>query len=214
MSSVKPIIRELKQAALKGFAHADHKLHQLTANMDGHLDDVIRQVRGRDHYDGKVDVSVKKFKRNKNHDSAEYTRQYDEQVDTLQRMPLSDWLKNRIEYLEQGRTSDSLRAQQNARDMAENKKIRELFQENGGDLDKATKDAADWMKGQAALHRLDGIAGGNVTDISRVGDTRINSSLGSQWKNRVGDIDQAVIDFMHANPGVDLDNTFINVVLR
>ncbi|WP_336648269.1 hypothetical protein [Microbacterium sp. MMO-10] len=57
MSSVKPIIRELKQAALKGFAHADHKLHQLTANMDGHLDDVIRQVRGRDHYDGKVDTT-------------------------------------------------------------------------------------------------------------------------------------------------------------
>ena len=45
MSAIKPIIRELKQAALKGFAHADHKLHQLTANMDGHLDDVIRQVR-------------------------------------------------------------------------------------------------------------------------------------------------------------------------
>ena len=213
MSSVKPIIRELKQAALKGFAHADHKLHQLTANMDGHLDDVIRQVRGRDHYDGKVDVSVKKFKRNKNHDSAEYTRQYDEQMDTLQRMPLSDWLKNRIEYLEQGRTSDSLRAQQNARDDALKNEIARL-REAGKSRDEAKQLAEEWLKGQAALHRLDGIAGGNVTDISRVGDTRINSSLGSQWKNRVGDIDQAVIDFMHANPGVDLDNTFINVVLR
>jgi hypothetical protein len=51
MSSIKPIIRELKQAALKGFAHADHKLHQLTHNIDNHLDDVIRQVRDRDHVD-------------------------------------------------------------------------------------------------------------------------------------------------------------------
>ena len=214
MSGVKPIIRELKQAALKGFAHADHKLHQLTANLDGHLDDVVRQVRDRDTYDGKVDVSLKRFKKNKNHDSDEYNSQYNEQMDTLQSMPLSDWLKNRIEYLENGRTSDSLRAQQDARDIAEENKIAELLEENGGDYDKATQDAADWMKTQAALHRLDGIAGGNVTDISRVGDTRVNSSLGSQWKNRVDDIDQAVIKFLNENPGVDLDNTFINVVLR
>ncbi|MEJ1089540.1 polymorphic toxin type 15 domain-containing protein, partial [Microbacterium sp. Mu-80] len=192
----------------------DHKLHQLTANMDGHLDDVIRQVRDADNYDGKVDVSLKKFKKNSKHDSAEYKRQYDEQMDTLQKMPLSDWIKNRIEYLENGRTSDSLRAQQNARDDALDNKIVELLEENGGDFDKATKDATDWMDSQAALHRLDGIAGGNVTDISRVGDTRINSSLGSQWRSRVGDIDQAVINFLNNNPGVDMDNTFINVVLR
>ncbi|VXB41469.1 conserved hypothetical protein [Microbacterium sp. 8M] len=212
-AEVKKIIRELKQAALKGFAHADHKLHQLTANLDGHLDDVIRQVRDRDHYDGKVDVSIKKFKRNKNHDSAEYNRQYNEQMDTLQKMPLSDWLKNRIEYLEHGRTSDSLRAQQNARDDA----FRDMYddlRDQGHSKDDATRLANEWLETQAALHRLDGIAGGNVTDISRVGDSRINSSLGSQWRSRVGDIDAAVIDFLNRNPGVDLDNTFINVVLR
>ncbi|UWF77732.1 polymorphic toxin type 15 domain-containing protein [Microbacterium neungamense] len=213
MSAVKPIIRELKQAALKGFAHADHKLHQLTANLDGHLDTVVRQVRDLDNYDGKVDVKLKRFKRNSKHDSAEYQRQYDEQMDTLQRMPLSDWLANRIEYLENGRTSDSLRAQQNARDDA----FRDMYddlRDQGFSKDEATKKAQEWLKSQAALHRLDGIAGGDVTDISRVGDTRINSSLGSQWRSRVGDIDRAVIDYLNANPGVDLDNTFINVILR
>lgn len=51
MSGVRPIMRELKQAALKGFAHADHNLHQVAANMDGHLDTVIREVRDRDNYD-------------------------------------------------------------------------------------------------------------------------------------------------------------------
>ncbi|WP_243228601.1 polymorphic toxin type 15 domain-containing protein [Microbacterium sp. CIAB417] len=215
MSAIKPIIRELKQAALKGFAHADHKLHQLTANMDGHLDTVIREVRDRDNYDGKVDVSLKKFKKNKKHDSDEYNRQYDEQMDTLQKMPLSDWLKNRIEYLENGRTSDSLRAQQDARDNALKDKINELLDADDDlDYDDAKDLASEWLKGQAATHRLDGIAGGDVTDISGVGDTRINSSLGSQWRSRVGDIDAAVIDFLNANPGVDLDNTFINVVLR
>lgn len=213
MSAIKPIIRELKQAALKGFAHADHKLHELTANLDGHLDDVVRRVRDNDQYDGKVDVSLKPFKKNKNHDSDEYNAQYDEQMDTLQSMPLSDWLKNRIEYLENGRTSDSLRAQQNARDDAFDDMYDDL-RDQGLSKDDATELANEWLASQAALHRLDGIAGGDVTDISDVGDARVNSSLGAQWQSRVGAIDRAVIDFLNANPGVDMDNSFINVVLR
>ena len=213
MSAIKPIIRELKQAALKGFAHADHKLHQLTKNLDGHLDDVVRRVRDQDTYDGKVDVSLKKFKKNKNHDSNAYNSQYNEQMDTLQSMPLSDWLKNRIEYLDNGRTSDSLRAQQNARDDAYND-MYDILRDDGFSKQDATQMANEWLKSQAALHRLDGIAGGDVTDISDVGDARVNSSLGAQWQSRVGDIDRAVIDFLNANPGVDMDNTFINVVLR
>lgn len=52
MSTLKPILRELKDAALKGGAHAKDKLHQLTDNLDGHLDTVIRRVRDNDKYDG------------------------------------------------------------------------------------------------------------------------------------------------------------------
>ena len=52
MSALKPILRELKDAALKGGAHAKDKLHQLTDNLDGHLDTVIRQVKDNDTYDG------------------------------------------------------------------------------------------------------------------------------------------------------------------
>lgn len=213
MSAIKPIIRELKQAALKGGVHARDRLHQVADNMNDHLDTVVRQVRDADQFDSTVDVSLKRFKRNKNHDSAEYNRQYNEQMDTLQNMTAGDWLRNRIEYLENGRTSDSLRAQQNARDAALNAKITEL-RRSGESRENAKQIAEEWLRGQAALHRLDGIAGGDVTDISGVGDTRINSSLGSQWRSRVGDIDSAVIDFVNANPGVDLNDISINVVLR
>ncbi|MGF6822550.1 hypothetical protein M2317_001457 [Microbacterium sp. ZKA21] len=216
MSAIKPIIRELKDAALKGASSAKDKLHRLADNLDEHFDTVIREVRDQDKFDGKpnkIDVSLKKFKKNRNHDSAEYNRQYNEQMDTLQSTSVSDWLKNRIEYLDNGRTSDSLRAQQNARDVALKDKITEL-RRGGESREDAAAHAAEWLRGQAATHRLDGIAGGNVTDISGVGDTRINSSLGSQWRSRVGDIDRAVIDFINKNPGVDLDSTFINIVLR
>jgi hypothetical protein len=42
---------------------------------------------------------------------------------------------------------------------------------------------ANELQGLAAIHRLDIIAGGNPSDISGLGDKRINSSLGSQWRN-------------------------------
>lgn len=215
MSAIKPIIRELKQAALKGGVHARDRLHQVTDNMNDHLDNVVRQVRDSDRFDNTIDVSLKRFKRNRNHDSAEYNRQYNEQMDTLESMTAADWLRNRIEYLENGRTTDSLRAQQNARDAALDNHIDELLDADENlSYEDASQAAAEWLKSQAATHRLDGIAGGDVTDISGVGDTRINSSLGSQWRSRVGDIDSAIIDYVNANPGVDLNDVSISVVLR
>lgn len=53
MSGVKPIIRELKQAALKGFAHADKKLHHLADNVANHVDDIALRVRGQDRFEGR-----------------------------------------------------------------------------------------------------------------------------------------------------------------
>jgi hypothetical protein len=213
MSAVKPLFRELRQAGVKAAGDLHLNLHQLLDNLDGHFDDVMRQVKDRDEYDDRVDVSLKKFTKNKNHDSTEFNRQYTEQMDTLQKTPLSDWLKNRVEYLDNGRTPDSLRAQQAARDIA----FRDMYddlRDRGLSKDAADKAAKDWLRTQAATHRLDGIAGGDVTDISGVGDMRINSSLGSQWRSRVSDIDRAVITFIEDNPGADLSNTFINVVFR
>lgn len=216
MSAIKPIIREVKQAVLKGMAHSKDRLHQVTDNLNVHLDNVGMQIKNIDKYDGaptRVDVNVKSFTRNKKHDAVEFDRQYNEQIDTLQQMSMADWKQNRESYLENGRTSDSLRAQQNARDAAFNDKYDELRDE-GLSPEAAEAAAAQWLKGQAATHRLDGIAGGNVTDISGVGDSRINSSLGSQWRSRVGDIDSAVSAFIAANPGVDLSSVYMNIVFR
>ena len=97
------------------------------------LGDMVRGLRGqqRRNRDGveeidTFDVTLKPFKRNRKHDPAEYTRQYDEQMDALQQMPVSDWIRNRTEYLQNGRTPDSLRAQENAREAALKAKILEL----------------------------------------------------------------------------------------
>ena len=184
------------------------------------LGDMVRGLRGqqRRNRDGveeidTFDVTLKPFKRNRKHDPAEYTRQYDEQMDALQQMPVSDGSRTRTEYLQHGRTPDSLRAQENAREAALKAKILEL-REQGQSRAEATQNASSWLSTQAATHRLDGIAGGDVTDISGVGDSRINSSLGSQWRTRVGDIDTAVVDYINAHPGADLTRVYMDVVFR
>lgn len=182
------------------------------------LGDMVRGLRGaqRRNRDGvedldSLDVNLKPFRRNRKHDPAEYDRQYNEQMDTLRRMPLDEWRRNRSEYLDRGRTPDSLRAQQAARDAALQDKVLEL-REQGQSRSEATANAEQWLRTQAATHRLDGIAGGDVTDISGVGDSRINSSLGSQWRTRVGDIDAAVDRYVAAHPGADLSKVRLNMV--
>nr|WP_315266867.1 hypothetical protein [Microbacterium lemovicicum] len=56
MSAIKPVIRELKDAVLKGMAHSKDKLHQVTDNVNTHLDDVVRQVRAQDTFTDRPDM--------------------------------------------------------------------------------------------------------------------------------------------------------------
>lgn len=56
MSSIKPVIRELREAVLSGMAHAKDRLHHLADNLNDHLDDVVRQVRRQDRFDHAPDL--------------------------------------------------------------------------------------------------------------------------------------------------------------
>lgn len=51
MSGLKGLFRSLKDAVLGGMSHGKDRLHQVTENLDGHLDTVIRQVREKDTFD-------------------------------------------------------------------------------------------------------------------------------------------------------------------
>ncbi|MGD6816622.1 polymorphic toxin type 15 domain-containing protein [Metabacillus sp. 113a] len=50
------------------------------------------------------------------------------------------------------------------------------------------------METKAALHNPDQIAGGRVDIIGGLGDKRINSSIGSQWKYRIDIVDEQILD--------------------
>ncbi len=56
----------------------------------------------------------------------------------------------------------------------------------------ASSEVSSQMKGLDATHELDSIAGGSESDVMGMGDKSTNRSIGSQWKSRRGDLEQAV----------------------
>lgn len=78
----------------------------------------------------------------------------------------------------------------------------------------AKRIAEDWIKTQTALHDPDMIAGGYATKITGMGDSRINSSLGSQWRSRISEMDQQIRKATEHLLKDDLDKTRLNIKLE
>ncbi|MEB6548559.1 polymorphic toxin type 15 domain-containing protein [Heyndrickxia sporothermodurans] len=73
--------------------------------------------------------------------------------------------------------------------------------------------ANSWLKTQAALHNPDQIAGGNPLNIGGMGDKRINSSIGSQWKYRIDIVDEQIGELAKLMTPEQRKNTYLNVKL-
>ncbi|MEZ0611148.1 polymorphic toxin type 15 domain-containing protein [Fibrella sp. WM1] len=121
------------------------------------------------------------FERNPNHPQAEYDRQIQAQQDGLNDMTVEEYLNNSDRYKAQGRAGD--KAQREARSEAARQKYEELRRQGKSPQD-AKQESEAWMRTQAALHNPDQIAGGNPDHIGGMGDSNVNSSIGSQWKNK------------------------------
>ncbi|WP_328797793.1 polymorphic toxin type 15 domain-containing protein [Heyndrickxia sporothermodurans] len=176
------------------------KLGRGTGNVK-HLDDVPRIK--------EIEVN---FKRNVKHDSEEFARQLKDQEKGMNELTVDEYIKNREKYIEQGRAIEGNAAQQAAREKALNKKIEELF-ENGMSWEEAEIKANSWLKTQAALHNPDQIAGGNPLNIGGMGDKRINSSIGSQWKYRIDIVDEQIGELAKLMTPEQRKNTYLNVKL-
>ena len=113
-----------------------------------------------------------------------FKNQLQDQEDAINRMKVKDWLKNREDFLNRDKKDYSKRAKE-ARDRYRAQELDRRISDNiinkGMDPDAARNAAKESMKGQAALHNPDGIAGGKIDDITGMGDGRVNSSIGSQW---------------------------------
>jgi hypothetical protein len=139
---------------------------------------------------------VKCFKKNDKGDPKEYDRQLSDQERGLNDMSVKEYLEGRARYQEIGRQGTGA-AQQKARDKYSAElvdKFVETLRENGvrgaAAQQQAAAMAADRMKSLSALHNPDLIAGGKDA-VTSMGDKGVNSSIGSQWKDRVAELDEA-----------------------
>ncbi|PAD34258.1 polymorphic toxin type 15 domain-containing protein [Terribacillus saccharophilus] len=153
------------------------------------------------------------FKRNPKHDPIEFERQLQAQERGLNSLTVDGFLGNRNKYLSDGRATQGNTAQRLARQEALNEKILEL-RKQGLSRNEAKLEANNWLKSQAALHNPDQIAGGNPSDIGGLGDKRINSSLGSQWKSRIQEVDDHVKQSSDLMSKEAQESTYLNVKLK
>ena len=191
-----------------------------------HADDVVRGVggsgevanRGEDLLQSTKEIQRIEeinvvFKRNPKHDEAEFIRQLKGQEEGLNKLAVKEYFENRKEYIKNGRSSEAKAAQKAARENALADKYNEMLLQ-GNSRSEAKRIAEDWIKTQAALHDPDMIAGGYATKITGMGDTRINSSLGSQWRSRISEMDQQIRKATEHLLKDDLDKTRLNIKLE
>ena len=147
-------------------------------------------------------------------DEKEYKQQLADQQDGLNNMTVEEYQNNRASYETNGRASDSSKFQQSARQEAIADRTTQNIQK-GMSYEDACNEAASWAKGKVALHGPDQIAGGGPENITGLGDSKINSSIGSQWKadSRIGTLDAYVDKFASGLSPAERSTTHLNVEL-
>ncbi|KAA0944294.1 hypothetical protein FQ087_19490 [Sporosarcina sp. ANT_H38] len=152
------------------------------------------------------------FNRNVKHDSEEFTRQLKDQEKGMNELTVDEYLINRERYIAEGRAIEGNAAQKMARQEALKDKITELRKQGLSRAD-ATKQASEWMGTKAALHIPDQIAGGRANIIGGLGDKRVNSSIGTQWKYRIDVVDDQIRGIAKNMTPEQLKNNYLNVKL-
>lgn len=164
---------------------------------------------------------VIKFKYPEKCDKAEFRRQVKAQERGINGQSVAENRRNREAYQERkeqsevgnGRAKEAAEAQKRVRDKAYQSHIASNMKK-GMSYREAKVDADTWIKSQAALHNPDQIAGGDPNKVSRMGDARVNSSIGSQWRARVQQLDKAVKQYAEGRSEEELLRTKMNVKLE
>ena len=200
-------------------SHLADNLSAFAKNLDGSVDDVVEAGSkvGKDAVKLGDDVPRVKeikvsFNHNIKHNEPEFARQLADQEKGMNELTVREYLDNRERYIAEGRAIEGNAAQQAARREALSKKYKELI-ELGMPRSEAKIKAKEWLDTQAALHNPDQIAGGRANQIGGMGDKRINSSIGSQWKYRIDAVDEQIQSLAEKMTPEQLQTTYLNVRL-
>lgn len=152
-------------------------------------------------------------------DRKEFIRQIKGQERGLNSQSVAQNMENREAYQTRkaetgnGRALEGAEAQRIVREKAYQNRIATNIKD-GMSYSEAKEEASGWIKTQAALHNPDQIAGGNPTKVSRMGDANVNSSIGSQWRARVEQLDSACKEFAENYTKEELSQIKMNVKLE
>lgn len=160
----------------------------------------------------RLDEVTVEFRYKQKFDEKEFSRQLSGQEEGMNNLTVQEYFDNRERYLREGKSKEGAKAQRFAREKAFENKVDDLIDE-GMPPAEARAEAKEWLKEQAALHDPDQIAGGDPTKVTSVGDRRVNSSLGSQWRSRVDDMDAQIREFAKDLTPEELQNTYLNIKL-
>lgn len=145
----------------------------------------------------------------------EYYRQLKDQEAGLNNLTVDEYLTGRDTFKKYGRPKSN-GAQANARREYENKiqkSLEKSYQRQGKSLIESEKLAAARTKvivsDLHALHDPDMVAGGQ-DKINRLGRADVNSSIGSQWKHRVTEMDKAAKEAQKSQGGQTRMNVELN----
>jgi hypothetical protein len=158
---------------------------------------------------------VKCFKKNDKGDPDEYDRQLADQEKGLNDLTVKEYLEGRKRYEDIGRKGTGAEQAKARAEYSEKltKEYKTQLNKQGitGEAaqTQAAKMAAKKMDTLAALHNPDMIAGGKDA-VNTLGDKGVNSSIGSQWKTRVDELDKAALEI----PENERGNTKMNAKLK
>ncbi|SDC31672.1 polymorphic toxin type 15 domain-containing protein, partial [Acinetobacter boissieri] len=157
-------------------------------------------------------------------DKAGYLKEYDRQVsrqqEALNNMTASEYMAARKAFTDAkkgtgcGRNTTASKAQKDYRDKAQDNYLNDRRKEYSKNPETAhqadilaKKDTDAFMKKSAALHEPDMFAGGyNDPEPTCMGDASVNSSIGTQWKKHIQEMDKYAEKAMQENKGNALLN--------
>ena len=185
------------------------------------VEDVVEEVAGPEPlgdvvYGGRVrmgKVVSAPFNRNPAHPYDDFIRQLRGQETGMNDLTVHDFISNRDEYIRTGRSAEGSRAQREYREQFQEDMIENLMETEGKSYDEAESIANEFMSNNAALHDPDQIAGGFGNNVTGMGDKRVNSSLGSQWKTRIGDVDSQVRQAAENMTDAEKRSTYLDIEL-
>ena len=128
-----------------------------------------------------IDIDIR-YNPNANYDVESFIEQVQLQEDGLNNLTISNFMNNYEKRINNGRSLEGTKAQNQYNDSIKAVLINEKMQE-GISPEKAEKEVAEELKGMVALHNPDQIVGGNPNIINARGNANVNSALGSLWRH-------------------------------